>query len=117
MARAEPTRTTQRSKEGEAPSGEGSSSIGNEEGQKARAGDGGERGGGLGQGGDGRLELDVPPTGSGNQRRVAQGERSEYDGVVGCGKKSDDVVERRQDGGRKDVSHPDFGTADLRGMR
>ena len=85
--------------------------------RRVRAGVGGERGGGLGRGDDGRLELDVPPTGHGNQRRVAQGERSEYDGVVGCGKKSDDVVERRQDGGRKDVSHPDFGTADLRGMR
>ena len=48
---------------------------------------------------------------------MAQDERFEHDGVVGRGKKSDDVVERRQDGGRKDVSHPDFGTADLRGMR
>ena len=31
--------------------------------------------------------------------------------------KIDDVVERRQEGRRKDVSHPDLGTADLWGMR
>ena len=38
-------------------------------------------------------------------------------GWLGAARKEDDVVERRQDGGRRDVSHPDFGTADLRGMR
>ena len=56
----------------------------------------------------GRSGVGIPPSGHGNQRHGAGAGGTGSGGASLPRSEADNGVEQRQDGGRRDVSHPDY---------